>query len=98
VWRLGRREPGSGDRGWSGGDGCLLGELGDGCLVGAVCLAQPGAGGRAGVGELGETGDEDPAGQAGEEQGEGQAVVGDLVGAAVRDAVDDLVGAEPAQA
>ncbi len=33
-------EPGSGDRGWSGGDGCLLGELGDGCLVGAGSLAQ----------------------------------------------------------
>jgi hypothetical protein len=40
----GLRDVGSGDRGWSGGDGCLLGELSDGCLVGAVCLAQPGAG------------------------------------------------------
>ena len=25
---------------WSGGDGCLLGEVGDRGLVGAVCLAQ----------------------------------------------------------
>jgi hypothetical protein len=28
------------DCGWSGGDGCLLGEAGDRGLVGAVCLAQ----------------------------------------------------------
>jgi len=37
-------------------------------------------------------------GQPGEEQGGGQAVGGELVGAAVRDAFDDLVGAESAQA
>ncbi len=33
--RVGRR-----DCGWSGDDGCLLGEAGDRGLVGAVCLAQ----------------------------------------------------------
>ena len=41
-------------------------------------------------------GDDDAPGQAGEEQGGGQAVGGELVVAAVRDAFDDLVGAEPA--
>ena len=40
---------------------------------------------------------DDAPGQPGEEQGRGQAVGGDLVVAAVRDAFDDLVGAEPAQ-
>jgi hypothetical protein len=33
--RVGRR-----DCGWSGDDGCLLGEAGDRGLAGAVCLAQ----------------------------------------------------------
>jgi len=65
--------------------------------VGAVGLAQRAAGRRAGAGDLGECGDDDAPGQPGEEQGGGQAVGGELVAAAVRDAVDDLVGAEPAQ-
>ena len=40
VWRLGPcTRASSGDRGWSGGHGCLLGELGDGCLVGEGSLA-----------------------------------------------------------
>jgi hypothetical protein len=73
------------------------GEVGQGVAVGAVGLPESGAARRAGAGELGEAGDEDPLGQPGEEQGDGQAVFGDLVGAAVRDAFDDLVGAQPAQ-
>ena len=74
------------------------GEVGDGCLAGAVGLAERAAGRRAGAGDVGECGDEDASGQPGEERGGGQAVGGDLAGAAVRDAFDDLVGAEPAQA
>jgi LuxR family maltose regulon positive regulatory protein len=65
--------------------------------VGAVGLPEPAAAGWSGTGELGEAGYQEPLGQAGEEQGDGQAVFGDLVGAAVRDAFDDLVGAQPAQ-
>jgi hypothetical protein len=53
---------------------------------GAVCLAERAAGRRAGTGEAGECGDYDAPGQPGEEQGCGQAVGGDLVVAAVRDA------------
>ncbi len=76
---------------------------------GAVCRAERSAGqsglpGGAGcraagrhTGDAGERGDDDVPGQAGEEQGGRQAVGGDLVGAAVRDALDELVGAEPAQ-
>ena len=76
---------------------CLLGEVGDGGAVGMRCLAQRGAAGRrVGAGELGEAGDEESLGQVGEEQGEGQAVAGDLVAAAAGDAFDDLVGAESA--
>jgi hypothetical protein len=76
----------------------LGGEVGDGCGAGAVGLAERAAGRRAGAGESGDSGDEDAPGQPGEEQGGGQAVGGDLVGAAVRDAFDDLAVAEPAQA
>jgi phosphoglucomutase len=47
--------------------------------------------------EFGQAGQQEPLGEAGEEQRAGQAVGGDLVAAAVRDAFDDLVGAEPAQ-
>ena len=60
-------------------------------------LAERAAGRRAGTGDFGECGDDDAPGQAGEEQGGREAVGGDLVVPAVRDALDDLVGAEPAQ-
>ena len=75
----------------------MPGEVGQGVAVGAVGLPEPAAAGWSGAGELGEAGYQESLGQPGEEQGDGQAVVGDLVGAAVRDAFDDLVGAEPAQ-
>ena len=61
-------------------------------------MPEPAPAGWSGAGELGEAGYQEPVGQAGEKQGDGQAVLGDLVGAAVREALDDLVGAEPAQA
>src|SRR5690349_17451200 len=73
------------------------GEVGQGVSVGAVGLPEPAAAGWSGTGELGEAGYQEPLGQPGEEQGDGQAVLGDLVGADVRDALDDLVGAQPAQ-
>ena len=75
----------------------MPGEVGQGVAVGAVGLPESAAARRAGAGELGEAGDEEPLGYPGEEQGDGEAVFGDLVGTAVRDAFDDLVGAEPAQ-
>jgi hypothetical protein len=56
-----------GDWGWPGVEAGLLGEGGDGGLVGPRRLAQAGVGGRIGVGELGEAGDEEPLGQVGEE-------------------------------
>jgi hypothetical protein len=62
-----------------------------------VGLAERAARRWADAGEVGECGDDDAPGQAGEEQGGGQAIGGELVAAAVRDALDDLVGAEPAQ-
>ena len=74
----------------------MPGEVGQGVAVGTVGLPERAAARWSGAGELGEAGDEEPLGQPGEEQGGGQAVGGDLVGAAVRDAFDDLVGAEPA--
>ena len=60
-------------------------------------LAGAGCGRVVRAGELGEAGYQEPVGYPGEEQGDGQAVGGDLVGAAMRDAFDDLVGAQPAQ-
>ena len=57
--------------------------------MGAVGLPEPAAAGWSGTGELGEAGYQEPLGQLGEKQGDGQAVFGDLVGAAVRDAFDD---------
>ena len=75
----------------------MPGEVGQGVAVGAVGLPESAAAGWSGAGELGEAGYQEPLGEPGEEQGDGQAVFGDLVGAAVRDAFDDLVGAEPAQ-
>ncbi len=75
----------------------MPGEVGQGVAVGAVCLPEPAGARWSGAGELGEAEDQEPLGQPGEEQGDAQAVVGDLVGAAVRDAFDELVGAEPAQ-
>src|SRR5258708_24589094 len=62
-----------------------------------MCPAEPGGGRGAGAGVLNQAGDEESLGQAGQEQGGGQAVGGGLVAAAVGDALDDLVGAEPAQ-
>ncbi len=75
----------------------MPGEVGQGVAVGVVGLPEPAPAGWSGAGELGEAGYQEPLGQPGEEQGDGQAVGGDLVGTAVRDAFDDLVGAEPAQ-
>ena len=86
-----------GDGSWLDAERGLGREVGDRGPVGAVGLAERAAGRRAGAGDLGESGDDDAPGQAGEEQSGGQAVGGELVGAAVRDAFDDLVGAEPAQ-
>jgi hypothetical protein len=50
---------------------------------------------RAGVGELGEAGDQQPLGESGEESGLPHASGGDLVAEGARDAVDEAVGAEP---
>ncbi len=75
----------------------MPGEVGQGVAVGAVGLPEPAAAGWSGAGELGEAGYQELLGQPGEEQGDAQAVFGDLVAAAVRDPFDDLVGAEPAQ-
>ena len=58
-----------------------------------LCWHRRGAAAAAGMRHR-DTGYQEPLGQPGEEQGDGQAVGGDLVGAAVRDVFDDLVGAE----
>jgi hypothetical protein len=55
------------------------GEVGQGVAVGAVCLPEQAR--ARWSGELGGAGDEDMLGQPGEEQGDAQAVFGDLIGA-----------------
>jgi hypothetical protein len=50
---------------------------------------------QAGVGELGEAGDQEPLGEPGEEQGLTDADCGDLIAEAVRDAADEAVDAQP---
>ena len=81
----------------SGGDPGLPGEVVDGGLVGAVGGAQRGGCGRAGVGELGQAGAQEPVVDAGEEAGGAQPGVGDLVAEGVRDAFDEAVQAQPPQ-
>lgn len=56
---------------------------------------QAGGGWGAGVGELGQAGDEQPLGDAGEEQGLADALAGDEVAVGAGDLADRTVDAEP---
>ena len=58
--------------------GCLLGEVGDRGLAGAVCLAQGEPPGGPVLVKLGQSGDEEPLGHAGQEQGDAESFGGDL--------------------
>ena len=95
VWRW--RVVSAGSGGGSGGQPGLAGEVVEGGVVGAGGCPQPGGGWRAGVGELGQAGDQQALGEPGEEQGLAEAGWGDLVAEAVRDALDEAVDAEPPQ-
>src|SRR6266516_388911 len=84
--------------GWvSGGEASAAGEVIDRGFVGACGGAEPGVRGRAGAGDLGHAGDEEPLAQPGEEEGLADAAGGDLIPVGARDALDDAVRAEPPQ-
>ena len=80
---------------WSCGESGVADDVVDGGLVGGGCAAE--RGGRAGVGELSESGGQYAVVYAGEEHRGVQASGGDLVAVGGRDALDEVVAAEPAQ-
>src|SRR6266516_4812250 len=84
--------------GWvSGGEASAAGEGIDRGFVGACGDAETGVRGRAGAGDLGHAGDEEPLAQPGEEEGVADAAGGDVVPWRARDAVDEAGSAEPPQ-
>ncbi len=77
----------------SGGEAGFPGEVIDGGLIGAVGGAQGAWCGRAGVGDLGQAGAQEPVVEAGEVPGRAHSGVGDAVAEGVRDALDQPVQA-----
>ena len=80
---------------WSGSEPGVADEVVEGGVVGAGGCLQPGRGGRAGVSEFGQAGDQKVTGEPGEEEGLADTGGGDLVAEGAGDAADEAVDAQP---